>query len=114
MDSLDVTTTIPLLADSKGVIRVGTTRVTLEAVVLAFINGSTAEEIAFQYPVLDLSDVYAVIGYYLKHQPAIEKYIKNSQVVSRAIQESVQKKFPVTDTRQRLITRQAKHSKSSF
>jgi uncharacterized protein (DUF433 family) len=60
--------TIPLVKDSHGVFRIGGTRVTLDLVVRAFNRGATAEEILQKFPSLELSDVYQVIGYYLKHQ----------------------------------------------
>ena len=44
---------IPLTVDSDGVIRVAGTRVTLDSVVLAFLDGATAEEIAQQYPSIE-------------------------------------------------------------
>ncbi len=53
---------IPLTVDDDGVIRVGRTHVTLDTVITAFLDGATAEEIAQQYPSLDLADVYSVIG----------------------------------------------------
>lgn len=65
----------PLRADSAGVMRVGQTRVTLDTVVYAFNEGSTAEEIVSRYPALQLSDVYAVISYYLRHQEAVHAYL---------------------------------------
>ena len=46
----------------------GGTRVTLEAIVAAFSDGATAEEIAQDFPAVSLSDVYAVISYYLRHR----------------------------------------------
>ena len=48
---------IPIETDEDGVIRVGNTRVTLETLVSAFNHGSTAEEIVYQFPVLNLADV---------------------------------------------------------
>jgi uncharacterized protein (DUF433 family) len=58
---------IPLPKDVHGVFRVGGTRVTLDMVVHAFDRGATAEKIVQDFPSLELSDVYQVIGYYLKH-----------------------------------------------
>ena len=58
----------PLAVDHDGVMRVGGTRVTLATIVTAFHEGATAETIVQQYPSLTLADVYAVIGYYLRHQ----------------------------------------------
>ena len=67
---------IPLEADGEGVVRVGGTRVTLDTVVAAFNEGATAEEIVYQYPSLDLADVYAVIAYYLQRRPEVEAYLR--------------------------------------
>jgi len=106
MNALNTSTNIPIFIGSDGVIRIGTTRVPLETVVQAFQNGSTAEEIAFQYPVLDLSDIYAVISYYLKNQAAVENYIKTSQIAAEQIKSIVEKQFQSVDTRQRLLMRQ--------
>src|SRR5262245_15450545 len=69
----------PLRLDSDGVVRVGPTRVTLDTVVAAFLDGATAEEIAQQYPSLDLADVYAVLGYYLRRRPQVDAYLRQRQ-----------------------------------
>jgi len=48
--TLTITTeTVPLVTDVDGVIRVGKTRVTLDTVISAFLDGATAEEITHQY-----------------------------------------------------------------
>ncbi len=104
MNLLDsINTVIPLSSELDVVIRVGNTRVTLETVVHEFKNGSTAEEIVYQYPVLDLSDVYAVISFYLKNQTAVESYLLSSKVAAERIQTSVQQHFPAMNLRQRLL-----------
>lgn len=108
MNLLDsINTVIPLSSELDGVIRVGNTRVTLETVLYEFKNGSTAEEIVYQYPVLDLADVYAVISFYLKNQVAVENYLLSSKVATERIQVMVEQQFPARDLRQRLLDRQA-------
>ncbi len=52
---------VPLSLDLNGIARIGGTRVTLETVVDAFNRGATAEEIAQQYPTVELSDIYSVL-----------------------------------------------------
>ena len=64
----------PLEADAHGVLRVGNTRVTLDTVVTAFLEGCTPEEIGEQYPSLQIADIYLVIGYYLRHKTEIDAY----------------------------------------
>ena len=54
-----VTETVPLVTDMDGVVRIGKTRVTLDTVISAFLDGATAEEVVHQYPSLNLADVYA-------------------------------------------------------
>ena len=47
----------------EGVIRVGNSRVTLQTVIVDFNRDASAAEIAHHYPVLDLAQIYVVIGY---------------------------------------------------
>ena len=70
---------IPLEVDANGVIRAGGTRITLDAIVAAFGQRATAEEITHQYPSLHLADVYAVITYYLRRREAAESYLQHRQ-----------------------------------
>ncbi|MBT9160932.1 MAG: DUF433 domain-containing protein [Dehalococcoidia bacterium] len=70
---------IPITVDDAGIMRVGNTRVTLDTIVAAFMEGATAEEITQQYPSLDLADVYAVIGYYLRRRSDVEAYLQQRQ-----------------------------------
>jgi uncharacterized protein (DUF433 family) len=71
---------IPLAKNSHDVYRIGGTRVTLDLVVRAFNRGATAEEIVQKFPSLDLSDVYQVIGYYLKYRTELCEYLKRREV----------------------------------
>jgi len=79
-DNLEVTAVvdeIPLARDAQGAYRVGGTRVTLDLLVRAFNRGATAEEIVQKYDSLKLSDVYQVIGYYLKHSDELAEYLES-------------------------------------
>lgn len=102
---------VPLRLNADGVIRVGETRVTLESVIHIFKNGATAEEIAFQFPVLELADIYAVIGYYLKNSSELDAYLADAEQSARAIKKEVQLQFPSNDLRARLTARQTSPSK---
>ncbi len=53
---------VPFSVDIDGIMRVGGTRVTLDTVVAALLDGAKAEEIAQQYTTLDLADIYSVIS----------------------------------------------------
>ena len=97
--------TIPLNVDPDGVIRIANTRVTLDSVVAAFLEGATAEEIAHQYPTLELADIYAVISYYLRRRPEVEAYLQQRQQVAEKIRKQNESRFPPQSIRARLLTR---------
>ncbi|MEW5971928.1 MAG: DUF433 domain-containing protein, partial [Pseudomonadota bacterium] len=80
------TTPPPFVNDSKGIIRVGGTRVTLDTIINAFKSGSTCEEIVYQYPVLKLADVYSAISYYINNQERVESYLEEHHRIADEIQ----------------------------
>ena len=96
---------VPLSLDRDGVARVGGTRVTLETVVDAFTRGATAEEIAHQYPTVELSDIYSVLGYYLHQREEIEAYLGERSAKSKEVQTEIEARFDPTGIRDRLIRR---------
>lgn len=99
---------VPLKTDADGVVRVGGTRVTLDTVVAAFGEGATAEEIVYQYPSLDLADVYAVIGYYLQRRSDIEAYLRRRQQQRDEVREQNEARFDPCGIRNRLLARRTK------
>lgn len=96
---------IPLATDADGVIRIGGTRVTLDTIVSAFEEGATAEEIVQQYSSLNLGDVYAVIGYYLRRQSEVEEYLRNRQQRANEIRQQNESHFEPRGVRERLLAR---------
>lgn len=96
--------TVPL-TEVDGVLRVGGTRVTLDTIVAAFEEGATPEEIAQQYPSLNLADVYAVIGYYWQNQSAIQQYLSERQ--ADGIRRQNEARFNPQGVRERLWARRA-------
>ena len=98
------TETIPLAKGADGVYRVGGTRVTLDLLARAFNRGATAEEIVQRFPSLELSDVYQVIGYYLKYRPELAEYFKTRDREERDILAGHPEWSPV-GLRERLVAR---------
>jgi uncharacterized protein (DUF433 family) len=66
---------VPLRLDHYGTYRVGNSGVRLDTVIFAYNKGSSPEKIAQEFPTLELSDVYAVVGYYLKHKADVDGYL---------------------------------------
>lgn len=105
MIHLHETEPVPLKLDTDGTIRVGGTRVPLDTLVLAFHCGATAEEIADQFPSLDLSDVYAAIGYYLRHRSELDGYLEQRTQQADALRSQIESRFDSNGLRERLLAR---------
>ncbi len=107
MATMTLTEIIPLKTDKDGVIRVSKTRVTLDTIVAAFTEGATAEEIAYQYPVVPLADIYSVIGYYLRKKKQMDQYLKRREKLAEEVRKQNEVKFNSTGIRERLLARRA-------
>jgi len=95
----------PLEVDAEGVVRVGKTRVTLDTIVVAFLEGATAEEIAEQYTSLQLSDIYSAIAYYLKHRTKVDVYLLERQRQATVVRQETEQRFNPIGIRERLLAR---------
>ncbi len=95
----------PLRMDAEKVIRIGTTRVTLDTMVAAFQRGDTPEEIARNYDALSLGEVYQAIGYYLAHQTDMDAYLERRQVSRASVQKEVEAQHNPNGIRERLLAR---------
>jgi uncharacterized protein (DUF433 family) len=77
----------PLCEDVTGAIRVGNSRVLLETVIRAFQDGASPESIVHRYSTLSLSDVDRTIGYYFRHQDAVETYLNQREWLAKDAQQ---------------------------
>lgn len=94
---------IPLTTSETGAIRIGNSRVRLDTVVYAFNEGYTAEEIVIQYPSLILSEVYAVIAYYLSDRTKVDTYIAEKAEKADTIREEIESRPEYQAFRQKLL-----------
>lgn len=107
MIPLAPTETLPLETDADGVVLVGKTRVTLDTVIIAFTEGATAEELAQQYPSLQLADIYSVIGYYLRHRSEVDAYLRQRAQQAEQVRHQNEARFDPRGVRDRLLARRA-------
>ena len=97
----------PLREDETGAIRVGNSRVLLELVIIAFQDGVSPESIVQQYSTLSLSDVYATIAYYLRHQKIIEAYLDRREELAETVRKKLSGVQPdLSLIRSRLLAQQ--------
>ena len=113
MSIADATYAVPLRTDEDGVIRVGGTRVTLDTVIGAYKGGADAEEMAWQYPRLDLADVHMVIGHYLRHREEVEAYLAQGQRQAEEVRRLIESQMDPHGIRDRLLARKAEQERGS-
>jgi uncharacterized protein (DUF433 family) len=95
----------PLRENKTGSVRVGNSRVLLEAVIRAFQDGASPESIMNRYSTLSLSDVYNTIGYYLRHQDAVEAYLSQREQLAESVQQRLSNIQPdLSSIRARLLS----------
>ena len=85
---------VPLSSDANGMLFVTATRVSLHSVVGMFEEGASAEEIAHEYDALELSDVYAVITYYLRNEDAVLSTLASQERQSEEAARRYEQSFP--------------------
>lgn len=79
-DGKDQQTAHEYVDQHDGVYWVAGTRVSLDSVVLSFLEGLSPETIVTEcFPVLTLEQVYGAIAYYLAHRAEVDAYLKASQ-----------------------------------
>jgi len=103
----------PLRIDETGTVRVGKTRVVLEAVVQAFRDGATPEQVVQDYDTLELADVYGVVAYYLRHREEVDAYLADRDREAAELRQRVedaQRHMP--DIRARLLAAREKRTGS--
>ena len=92
--------------DRHGIARVGGTRLTLDTVVTAYKNGASAEQIARQFPPVELADVYSVIAYYLRCRTEVDDYLQEGLVETEKIRFEMEGKYGTPEeVRARLLAR---------
>jgi uncharacterized protein (DUF433 family) len=96
---------IPLSTTAEGVIRVAGSRVTLDTVIDTFLTGASPEEIAQDFPVLRLDDIYAVLTYYLRHRGEVDAYLNERRSRAESLRREIEAHSAQTGLRGRLLAR---------
>jgi uncharacterized protein (DUF433 family) len=74
-----------------GVFRIVGSRIGLESIVVAYLNGQSAEAIQDNLPTLSLETIHGSIAFFLHHRVEVDEYLKSLI----AHQEDVQKQSEV-------------------
>lgn len=75
---------------ANGAYWINGTRVSLDSVVYAFLNGLSPESIVDSFPVLTLEQVYGAITHYLAHQDEVDAYLRQGEADFAALSQRLQ------------------------
>jgi uncharacterized protein (DUF433 family) len=99
------TSEVKLTKTEAGVLRIGDSRVSLDTVINAFAQGATPEQIVEDYDSLQLSEVYAVISYYLQNREEVENYLAQRKEQREKLRRQIESRSNPQDIRKRLLSR---------
>jgi len=91
--------------DEHGAIRVSGTRVTLDSIINYYLQGESPEDLHEGFPTVPLTDIYAVIAYYLAHRDELDGYLKRRKDEGERIRQEMEAKYPPKVTRAELLKR---------
>ena len=89
--------------------RITGTRVSLDSIVYAHLNGESAESIADSFPVLTPDQVRGAIDFYLAHQGEIDSYLERMRAEYEAKRQTARDADPafyqkLADARRKMLT----------
>lgn len=84
---------IPLQMNTQDVIYVSNTRVTLDTLLARYLQGDSPEAIHMGFPTIPLTDIYAVIAYYLAHRDEVDTYLKRRDEEAERIRQEVEANY---------------------
>jgi uncharacterized protein (DUF433 family) len=105
---MTVTTTYVQARD--GNLYVGSSRVTLDSVIVPWQAGQTPEAIHADFPTIPLSDIYGAIAYYLEHRAELDAWLRECDELyerERAAQQAADPAF-YANMRQRMAEARAR------
>lgn len=85
---------VPLIKDDAGRLMVPGTRISLDVLVDAFKRGKTPEAIHEGYETVSLTDVYAILAYYLRHRGEVEDYLVEQERAGDEVQARIEAIYP--------------------
>ncbi len=78
--------------------RVTGTRVSLDSVVIAYLDGESPETICESYPTLSLEQAYGAIAFYLRHKEEMDAYLKDQEALwEKLAKESEERNGPLLE-----------------
>ncbi len=72
--------------------RISGTRISLDSIVINWLNGETPESIAQNFPPLPLESIYGAIAFYLANREEIDEYLRQGEIEFDRLREQLREK----------------------
>ena len=102
---LNLPETIPLVQDSRGVIRVTGSRVTLDTIIGRMQVGDTPEEIHEGFPTVKLEQINTIIDWYLNNQIEADEYLEEGRIEGERLRKEIESQPEYIALREKLLRR---------
>ena len=77
--------------DPGGAYKVADSRVSLDSVVYAYLQGGSAESVDKAYPGLGMENIYGALAFYLANRAEVDEYLKTQKALFEKLRdESIQ------------------------
>ena len=96
---------LPLDVSEKGVVYIRGSRVPIDFIIYDYLEGATAEDVVQNYPSLQLSDIHAVLSYYLSHKQDVIAYLLEQEKLAEMTYQQLEQQSNQKELRQRLLAR---------
>jgi uncharacterized protein (DUF433 family) len=80
---------------TQGAYRISDTRVSLDSVVSAFLNGQSPESIVDSFPSLNLEQIYGAIAFYLANRAEVDDYLRKGEEEFAALSQKLRDTNPL-------------------
>ncbi|MEX2169125.1 MAG: DUF433 domain-containing protein [Pirellulales bacterium] len=97
---------LPFRLEEGGVVRIGSSRITLDLIVEQYENGLSPEDMVQAYDTLVLADVHLAVAYYLRHLTDVTAYLMRRKEEAAALRAQIESERPPI-SRDELIARRA-------
>lgn len=77
----------------EGAYRIADSRVSLDSLVYAWLQGQSPDSIADSFPVLTLEEVYGAITFYLAHRDEVDEYLRSRKAEFEAMRQKGEEEF---------------------
>lgn len=97
------TIAVPITRSADGTLRVTGTRIPIDRIVHAYLQGQTAEQFCQDFPSVSFADVHAVIAYYLQNRDLIDGYLRRREHEASELRKTIEQELPLNGLRERLL-----------